>query len=59
MMLWRIVFSLVVLAGLALGALSSAFAAERRVALVIGNAKYKEAPLTNPVNDARDMAAAL
>ena len=59
MMLWRIVFSLVVLAGLALGALSSASAAERRVALVIGNAKYKEAPLTNPVNDARDMAAAL
>jgi uncharacterized caspase-like protein len=33
-------------------------AGERRVALVIGNAKYKEAPLTNPVNDARDMAAA-
>ena len=44
---------------LALGQLSAAFAAERRVALVIGNAKYKEAPLINPVNDARDMAAAL
>ncbi|HNJ43727.1 MAG TPA: caspase family protein, partial [Acidobacteriota bacterium] len=31
----------------------------RRVALVIGNAAYTEAPLKNPVNDARDMAAAL
>ncbi|MBM3539613.1 MAG: hypothetical protein FJX55_17525, partial [Alphaproteobacteria bacterium] len=34
-------------------------AAERRVALVIGNAAYKTGPLRNPVNDARDMAAAL
>lgn len=32
---------------------------ERRVALVIGNGNYKEAPLRNPVNDARDMASAL
>ncbi|MDP3427229.1 MAG: caspase family protein, partial [Humidesulfovibrio sp.] len=32
---------------------------ERRVALVIGNGSYKAAPLKNPVNDARDMAAAL
>ncbi len=30
-----------------------------RVALVIGNAAYETAPLSNPVNDARDMAAAL
>ena len=29
--------------------------AERRVALVIGNATYAESPLRNPVNDARDM----
>jgi len=29
---------------------------EKRVALVIGNAAYKDAPLQNPVNDARDMA---
>ena len=29
-----------------------------RFALVIGNADYKEAPLTNPLNDARDMAQA-
>lgn len=33
--------------------------AERRIALVIGNASYKEAPLSNPVNDANDMEAAL
>ncbi|MBU1041570.1 MAG: SUMF1/EgtB/PvdO family nonheme iron enzyme [Proteobacteria bacterium] len=32
---------------------------ERRVALVIGNGAYKTAPLKNPANDARDMAAAL
>ncbi len=32
---------------------------ERRVALVIGNAGYKEAPLRNPVNDSRAIAAAL
>lgn len=32
---------------------------ERRVALVIGNANYPTAPLTNPVNDARDMATTL
>ena len=32
---------------------------ERRLALVIGNATYDSAPLRNPVNDARAMAAAL
>lgn len=32
---------------------------ERRVALVIGNAAYRSAPLTNPVNDASDVAATL
>lgn len=32
---------------------------EKRVALVIGNSAYKDAPLRNPVNDARDMAATL
>lgn len=32
---------------------------EQRVALVIGNAAYKDSPLINPINDARDMAAAL
>jgi hypothetical protein len=32
---------------------------ESRVALVIGNAAYKSAPLTNPGNDASDVAATL
>jgi formylglycine-generating enzyme required for sulfatase activity len=32
---------------------------EQRIALVIGNAAYSEAPLKNPVNDARAMAAVL
>jgi len=32
---------------------------QRRVALVIGNADYKDAPLRNPVNDARDIADTL
>ncbi len=31
----------------------------QRIALVIGNANYKDAPLTNPVNDARAIAKAL
>jgi uncharacterized caspase-like protein len=33
--------------------------AEKRVALVIGNAAYKDGPLKNPVNDARAMGARL
>lgn len=36
-----------------------AAAQEQRVALVIGNNAYRDAPLINPVNDARAMAAAL
>ena len=31
----------------------------RRLALVVGNGDYPSAPLRNPVNDARDLAAAL
>lgn len=38
---------------------SAAHAAERRVALVIGNSAYKQAPLINPGNDARAVAQAL
>ncbi|MBU2547575.1 MAG: caspase family protein, partial [Proteobacteria bacterium] len=34
-------------------------AAEKRTALVMGNGSYRDSPLKNPVNDARDMAAAL
>jgi hypothetical protein len=34
-------------------------ATEQRIALVIGNSRYMNAPLRNPVNDATDMASAL
>ncbi|MBF0265758.1 MAG: caspase family protein [Gammaproteobacteria bacterium] len=34
-------------------------ASQTRVALVIGNADYQNAPLRNPVNDAKDMSKAL
>ena len=41
-------------------ALISAAHAETRVALVVGNSAYVQAPaLTNPANDARDMSASL
>lgn len=33
--------------------------AEPRTALVVGNAGYRDSPLNNPVNDARDVAEAL
>ena len=42
-----------------LGVVSGAFSQGKRVALVIGNSAYTTGPLTNPVNDATDMAAAL
>jgi hypothetical protein len=42
-----------------LGDTSPASGAERRIALVIGNGKYREAPLRNTTNDAGDMAAVL
>ena len=38
---------------------TAAQAAERRIALVIGNSAYKQAPLINPGNDARAMAQVL
>jgi len=34
-------------------------AAEKRIALVIGNSAYRDSPLRNPVNDAADMAEVL
>ncbi len=49
----------VVLLVLAAGSATMAFAAENRVALVIGNSAYRNASaLANPKNDAADMAAA-
>ncbi len=48
------------IAAIAICLVSLAAQAEKRVALVIGNSAYKNAPaLTNPKNDAEDMAAAL
>ncbi len=41
-----------------LAAAASAWA-QKRVALLIGNAAYAQAPLVNPVHDATDLAAAL
>lgn len=38
---------------------AAAATAEQRIALVIGNGQYKDAPLLNPVNDARAVAKAL
>ena len=38
---------------------TASYGAERRVALVIGNATYKINPLKNPVNDSTDMARSL
>ncbi len=37
----------------------SALAAQKRIALVIGNSTYKKAPLNNPANDAADMSSKL
>jgi hypothetical protein len=45
--------------GTATPGLSVPAAGEQRVALVIGNGQYKDAPLSNPVNDARAIAKAL
>src|SRR4029079_10854535 len=46
--------------GIIAGLLATPALADRRVALVIGNSAYKNAPqLKNPANDAADMAAAL
>jgi uncharacterized caspase-like protein len=50
----RIIAGVVVAGVVAMPAL-----AERRIALVIGNANYQGAPLRNPVNDARSMAEVL
>lgn len=55
----RILKSILVMAVLVGALLTQTQAAERRIALVIGNATYRDAPLSNPPNDARDMTAAL
>jgi hypothetical protein len=49
----------IVLAVCALALASHAALADKRVALVVGNAAYAFAPLSNTLNDASDIAAAL
>src|SRR5262245_17724445 len=55
----RAIFCSLLVVTLGLLRLPMAASAERRTALVIGNAAYEVAPLRNPVNDASDMAATL
>ncbi|MGE0717436.1 MAG: SUMF1/EgtB/PvdO family nonheme iron enzyme [Alphaproteobacteria bacterium] len=56
----RPIMRILVFAVLALAALLAPAAAEdRRVALIIGNANYEDAPLANPIRDARKMATTL
>jgi hypothetical protein len=52
-------FTIALLAALLLTGSAFAQQKEVRVALVIGNSAYKQSPLRNPANDARDMAVKL
>jgi len=54
-----LLFALLAAGLLAASALAAPANGEERHALVIGNSAYKSAPLKNPANDARDIAAAL
>lgn len=60
-LLFIVVFILasVPIGGAAQQRLASSDLSESRIALVIGNANYKDAPLANPMNDARAVAKAL
>jgi hypothetical protein len=53
----RVVFALGVVLAVCAG--ETSWAAERRVALVVGNARYPASPLNNPENDARVVAVTL
>jgi len=55
---WFALLSLFLLA-VAATTVAEAQPAQKRVALVIGNANYQQSPLKNPVNDARVMAQTL
>ena len=57
--IWSIAF-LTLIASVLLACVQAGAVTEKRVALVVGNATYQNAGmLTNPTNDARDVAAAL
>ena len=55
----RILGMALVLASLAIPVNASQTTEGKRIALVIGNANYKENPLANPVNDAKAMCSTL
>ena len=59
--MFRAILSVIFIVVCLVGYGQAAFAQqkENRVALVIGNGAYKQGPLRNPVNDAKDMAARL
>lgn len=60
MAIWRVILMLLVLLGLQSHAAEAADVEQRRFALVIGNANYTNIDrLSNPVRDARELAAAL
>src|SRR5882724_2465155 len=56
---WRMVAFAIAVCVLASVASAQSARPEQRIALVIGNSAYPEAPLRNPVNDVRAMAQAL
>lgn len=56
---WLSLMPVAWLGGAPLAARAQSGAASRRVALVIGNAQYAQAPLINPENDARLIAATM
>jgi uncharacterized caspase-like protein len=55
----KIMFTRILLIGFQLITYNGYAAAEKRVALVVGNATYETAPLTKTLNDAKDVAASL
>ncbi len=57
--LFIVVIVAMMLSPASVGTVTAREGVQKRVALVIGNAKYKDSPLANPVNDAQDMAVAL
>jgi hypothetical protein len=58
-MCWALAATWLLVGGLNTPLAQAQDAGEHRLALVIGNANYRNAPLTNPVNDARLMEAVL
>jgi len=58
-MWWQVAMAIAACLLAAVPAAAQAPRPEQRVALLIGNSAYPEAPLRNPVNDVRAMAQAL